>query len=48
VWGFVAGLDLAYVGYAIVALFVLTWAIALGVWRFARIEQRWSARPQEH
>ena len=39
----IAGLDLNYVGYAIVALFVLTWVIALAVWRFARIEQKWSA-----
>lgn len=39
----IANLDLNYVGYAIVALFVLTWAIALAVWRFGRIEAKWSA-----
>ncbi|GAA4562483.1 HoxN/HupN/NixA family nickel/cobalt transporter [Planotetraspora kaengkrachanensis] len=39
----IAGLDLNYVGYGIVALFVLTWVVALAVWRFGRIEQRWSA-----
>ncbi len=44
IWGFVAGLDLNVVGYAIVGLFVLTWAVALAVWRFGRIEERWSAR----
>jgi high-affinity nickel-transport protein len=27
-----------------VALFVGTWVIALAVWHFARIEERWSAR----
>ena len=27
----------------IVAMFVATWAIALSVWRFGRIEERWSA-----
>lgn len=37
-------LSLDYVGYAVVALFVLTWALALLVRRFARIEERWSAR----
>jgi len=42
--GFVAGLDLEYVGYVIVGLFVLTWAIALAVWRFGRIEEKWSAK----
>jgi nickel/cobalt transporter (NiCoT) family protein len=41
-WAFVSGLDLNYVGYAIAALFVLTWGIALLVWRFGRIEARWS------
>jgi nickel/cobalt transporter (NiCoT) family protein len=42
-WDWIAGLDLNYVGYVVVALFVLTWAVALGVWRFGRIEERWSA-----
>ena len=40
----IAGLDLNQVGYAIVALFVLTWVVALLVWRFARIEEKWTAR----
>jgi high-affinity nickel-transport protein len=37
------GLDLNNVGFFIVGLFVLTWVVALVVWRFARIEERWSA-----
>jgi high-affinity nickel-transport protein len=36
-------LDLNYVGYAIVGLFVLTWVVALAVWRFGRIEEKWSS-----
>ncbi|MEJ7628716.1 MAG: HoxN/HupN/NixA family nickel/cobalt transporter [Nocardioidaceae bacterium] len=36
-------LDLNIVGYAIVAIFVLTWVVALAVWRFARIEEKWTA-----
>jgi nickel/cobalt transporter (NiCoT) family protein len=47
VWDFISGVDLNYVGYAIAGVFVLTWAIALAVWRFGRIEQRWSSRLQE-
>lgn len=43
VFGWASNLDLNYVGYAIVALFVLTWAIALAVWRFGRIEEKWTA-----
>ena len=42
-WDFVAGLDLNFVGYAIVGLFVVTWLLALAIWRFARIEEKWSA-----
>jgi high-affinity nickel-transport protein len=38
----IAGLDLNNVGYAIVALFVLTWVVALLVWKFAKIEQRFA------
>ena len=38
----VASINLDYVGYIIVGLFVVSWLIALSVWRFGRIEQRWS------
>ena len=44
---FVGGLNLDYVGYAIVGIFTLTWGIALAVWHFGRIEERWSARLQQ-
>jgi nickel/cobalt transporter (NiCoT) family protein len=44
-WRWIAGVDLDYVGYAVVALFVVTWAVALAVWRFGRIEERWSSVP---
>jgi high-affinity nickel-transport protein len=45
-WDFVSGLDLSYVGYAIVVLFALTWVVALAIWRFGRIEERWSAKAE--
>jgi high-affinity nickel-transport protein len=38
----IANLDLNDVGYGIVGLFVLTWLGAVAVWRYGRIEQRWS------
>jgi high-affinity nickel-transport protein len=47
VWDFASNLDLNLVGYFIVGLFVATWAIALAVWRFGRIEERWSAHLQQ-
>ncbi|MGY1793339.1 HoxN/HupN/NixA family nickel/cobalt transporter [Geodermatophilus sp. SYSU D00525] len=37
-----ASLDLEFVGFAIVGLFVVTWVVAAVVWRYGRIEQRWS------
>lgn len=41
-WDAVSGLDLNVVGYLIVGLFVVTWAVAVAVWRFGRLEQRWT------
>jgi high-affinity nickel-transport protein len=42
VWDFAGGVDLNLVGYVIVALFVVTWAAAVLVWRVGRIEERWA------
>ena len=39
----VAGLDLNNIGFIVVGLFVVTWVVALVVWRVARVEERWSA-----
>src|SRR3954469_25809686 len=39
----VASIDLGDVGFWIVGLFLVTWVVALAVWRFGRIEERWSA-----
>jgi high-affinity nickel-transport protein len=41
-WDTVAGIDLNAVGYMVVGLFVATWAGALAIWRFGRIEERWT------
>ena len=38
----IGGLDLNSVGFVIVGLFVVTWVVALAVWRYGRIEERWS------
>ncbi len=45
IWTFVTALDLNVVGYGVVGLFALTWTVALAVWRFGRVEERWSTRP---
>jgi high-affinity nickel-transport protein len=41
-WDLVSDLDLNVVGYVVVGLFVATWGIAIVVWRFGHIEERWS------
>jgi high-affinity nickel-transport protein len=41
-WGWLQGLDFEVLGYAIVGLFAITWAVALVVWKTRRIEERWS------
>jgi high-affinity nickel-transport protein len=43
-WQWLSGIDINTLGFVIVGMFVLTWAIALSVWHFGRIEERWTAR----
>ncbi|MFT4010686.1 MAG: HoxN/HupN/NixA family nickel/cobalt transporter [Nocardioidaceae bacterium] len=38
----IANINLDYAGYAIVALFVVSWLVAICVWHFGRIEERWT------
>jgi nickel/cobalt transporter (NiCoT) family protein len=44
VWRLLRDFNLNTAGFAIVGLFVLTWAAAVLVWRFGRIEEKWGAR----
>lgn len=44
VWAWIGGIDLNIVGFAIVGVFVGTWVVALLVWRWGRIEEKWTAR----
>ena len=41
-WDWLGGLDLNTVGFVVVGMFVITWAIALLVWRYGRIEDKWN------
>ncbi|MGK2867139.1 MAG: HoxN/HupN/NixA family nickel/cobalt transporter [Mycobacterium sp.] len=38
----VGSADLEFVGFMIVGMFVGTWLIALALWRFGRVEERWA------
>jgi len=42
-WGWLGGLDFGNLGYGVVGLFVLTWAVSVVVWKGGRIEERWGA-----
>ncbi len=38
----IAAIDLDYAGYTIAGLFVVSWIVAIAIWRYGRIEERWS------
>jgi high-affinity nickel-transport protein len=41
-WRVVGAVNINTAGFVIVALFVVTWLVALAVWRIGRIEDRWA------
>jgi high-affinity nickel-transport protein len=43
VWDLTASFNINHAGFFIVGVFVLTWAVALSVWRFGHVEARWEA-----
>ena len=42
-WSFLAGFNINKAGFVVVGVFIVTWAIALAVWHFGKIEQKWEA-----
>jgi nickel/cobalt transporter (NiCoT) family protein len=40
-WAFMASFNINTAGFVIVGIFVFTWAVALSIWHFGKIEQRW-------
>ena len=42
-WNWINNLDLNTVGVVVVGMFVFTWAVAVLVWRYGRIEEKWGA-----
>jgi high-affinity nickel-transport protein len=41
-WSFMADFNINTAGFFIVGVFVVTWAVALSVWHFGRVEQRFA------
>ena len=44
-WAWLEKFNINTAGYVIVGVFVVTWAVALVVWRLGRIEQKWGGAP---
>jgi high-affinity nickel-transport protein len=42
-WTDMQNADINTLGFIIVGLFVVTWAVALTIWRFGNIEEKWAA-----
>jgi len=42
-WALMRDFNLNTAGFVIVGMFVLTWVVALAIWHFGRIEERWEA-----
>jgi nickel/cobalt transporter (NiCoT) family protein len=39
----IGNIPLDYAGYGIVGLFFVSWVVAIAIWRFGHVEERWSA-----
>ena len=42
-WSWFEGIDINLIGFVIVGIFLATWVIAVSIWHFGHIEDRWSA-----
>ena len=42
-WAFLDSLDFGRIGYVVVGLFIVTWALSVILWKTRRIEDRWAA-----
>jgi len=47
-WSWLADFDINKAGFVIVGVFVLTWVVALAIWRFGKIEQKWDLAADTH
>lgn len=41
-WNWVQGIDFNYLGYAMVTLFLGFWLVSMMIWKYGKVEQRWS------
>ncbi len=41
IWSFSSRFNINHAGFFIVGVFVVTWVVALAIWRFGKVESRW-------
>jgi high-affinity nickel-transport protein len=46
-WSWFRRIDINLLGFVIVGMFITTWLIALSIWKFGHIEERWNAHLAE-
>jgi high-affinity nickel-transport protein len=46
-WAWLESFNINRAGFVIVGLFAVTWIVALAIWRFGKIEQKWSPAQRE-
>jgi nickel/cobalt transporter (NiCoT) family protein len=48
IWDFTSHFNINQAGFIIVGMFIATWVVALSVWHFGHIEQRWERAAGRH
>jgi high-affinity nickel-transport protein len=43
VWVWIQNVDFGMLGYMLVALFILAWAVSVAIWKWGRLEERWGS-----
>ncbi|WP_168118567.1 HoxN/HupN/NixA family nickel/cobalt transporter [Paenibacillus sp. HB172176] len=42
IWSWVQGIDFGIIGYLLVGVFMLSWAASYGIWKYMKIETKWT------
>ncbi len=45
-WSWLENININTLGFIIAGMFVVTWAVAVAIWHFARVEERWTTSPR--
>jgi len=46
-WSWLESIDVSVLGVVVLAMFLLTWALALLIWRWRRLDERWDDHVQD-